>query len=130
MLLIKKLPAFEYERRSSFRAWLSVITRNKCLDYLRRRRPFYDGDGNDPLVASDAELFSEEEYRTFVTRRALELMQAEFEDRTWRACWELVVDGRSATEIAEKLGMSINAVYIAKSRVLRRLRDELADLVE
>lgn len=52
-------------------------------------------------------------------------MQAEFEFATWTACWETVVEDRSATDVANELGMSVNAVYVAKSRVLRRLREQL-----
>jgi RNA polymerase sigma-70 factor (ECF subfamily) len=131
VLLLRKLPSFEYEQRKSFRAWLTVIARNKCVDYVRGKRPMPVGsnDGAGRLV-SDVEFLTEAEYRAYVTRRALELMQTEFEDNSWRACWELVVAGRPAADVAGELGMTVNAVYIAKSRVLRRLRDELRDLVE
>ena len=57
-------------------------------------------------------------------------MQAEFAPTTWKACWETVVQGRSATEVARELGTSENAVYIARCRVLSRLRQELGGLVE
>ncbi len=57
-------------------------------------------------------------------------MQAEFQPVTWKACWEFVVCGRSADEVARLLGISVNAVYLAKSRVIRRLREELAGLLE
>jgi DNA-directed RNA polymerase specialized sigma24 family protein len=57
--------------------------------------------------------------------RALGLIRSEFEDRTWRAFWGVVVEGRPAADVAAALGMSANAVYVARSRILRRLRDEL-----
>src|SRR5205085_537845 len=59
--------------------------------------------------------------------RALELIQAEFEESTWRAFWRVVVDGRSPQETAAELGMSPGAVRVAKCRVLHRLRQELGD---
>ena len=65
-----------------------------------------------------------------VTHRALRLMQTEFTPTTWKACWETVVQGRPAAEVAQELGITENAVYLAKCRVLRRLRQELAGLVE
>ena len=65
-----------------------------------------------------------------LARRALELMRTEFETNTWRACWESVVSERAAADIAAELGITVNAVYLAKSRVLRRLREEFADLLE
>jgi RNA polymerase sigma-70 factor (ECF subfamily) len=60
----------------------------------------------------------------------LEIMQADFEPATWRACWEFVVEGRPAAEVARELGLSVNAVYLAKGRVLRRLRAELEGMLE
>jgi RNA polymerase sigma-70 factor (ECF subfamily) len=60
----------------------------------------------------------------------LELMRNEFEEPTWRACFECTVNDRPAAEVARELGLSVNAVYVAKSRVLRRLRQELDGLWE
>ncbi len=57
-------------------------------------------------------------------------MHTDFQPSTWKACWELIVAGRPAAEIAAELGLSENAVYLAKARVLRRLRQELAGLLE
>ncbi len=63
-------------------------------------------------------------------RRALELMQREYRPATWRACWEQVVEGRPAAEVARELGLSVNAVYVARSRVLWRLREYLEHLLD
>ena len=63
-------------------------------------------------------------------RRALKLVQEEFEERTWKAFWGVAVDQRAPADLADELRMSVNAVYIAKSRVLRRLRQELGDLLD
>ena len=57
-------------------------------------------------------------------------MQAEFQPTTWRAFWECVVADRPGAEVAAELGISVDAVYAAKSRVLRRLRRELAGLLD
>jgi RNA polymerase sigma-70 factor (ECF subfamily) len=57
-------------------------------------------------------------------------MQAEFSAATWKACWECVVEGRPAAEVAAELGISENAVYLARCRVLRRLRRELDGLLD
>ena len=56
-------------------------------------------------------------------------MQTEFRPTTWKACWEHVVAGRPAAEVAAELGVSVNAVYLAKSHVLSRLRQEMAGLL-
>jgi RNA polymerase sigma-70 factor (ECF subfamily) len=128
-LLMTRLPGFHHDRSRSFGAWLRVITRNKCRDYFRGRRP-KGVLAREPAAPDDAELFTEDEYRRFIAQRALKLMQTEFQDTTWRACWENVVEGRPAAEVADRLGISVNAVYVAKSRVLGRLREELDDLLE
>jgi len=62
--------------------------------------------------------------------RALCLMQADFQPATWKACWAYVVEDRPAANIAAELGITINAVHLAKARVLRRLRHELEGLWE
>jgi RNA polymerase sigma-70 factor (ECF subfamily) len=71
----------------------------------------------------------EAEFQQQVTVRALQLMQAEFQPATWKACWETVVCGRPAAEVARELGISVNAVYLARGRVLRRLREELEGML-
>jgi RNA polymerase sigma-70 factor (ECF subfamily) len=58
----------------------------------------------------------------------LELIQAEFEERTWKAALRLLAEDTSAKDVAAELGMSVNSVYLAKSRVLRRVREELGDV--
>jgi RNA polymerase sigma-70 factor (ECF subfamily) len=132
-VLIAKLPEFHYDAGKSFRAWLRTITYNKWRDFQRRRAadPIRDGSEALPdLPAPDSEdPFWEQEYRQHLVGRALELMQQEFQPATWKACWECVVAGRSAAEVAAELGMSVEAVYTAKSRVLRRLRQELSGLL-
>jgi RNA polymerase sigma-70 factor (ECF subfamily) len=64
-----------------------------------------------------------------VYERCVGLMRSEFEERTWRAFWRVAIDDRPATEVAAELGMTPGAVYIAKSRVLKRLREEFGDLL-
>ena len=66
------------------------------------------------------------EDRDFLIRRALQIMQTDFEPTTWRACWERVVADRPAAEVAAELGVSVEVVYAATYRVIRRLRSELA----
>ena len=68
------------------------------------------------------------EAQRILSRRAAELVQAEFEPRTWAAWWKTAVEGRQAADVADEMGMSLAAVYKAKSRVLLRLRQELAGL--
>jgi RNA polymerase sigma-70 factor (ECF subfamily) len=68
--------------------------------------------------------------RAILLRRALEVVRPEFETRTWEAAWRLTVEGQSSADVVAALSMSAGAVHTAKWRVLRRLRELLADLLE
>lgn len=133
-LLVQKLPEFEYDPRRSFRSWLKTVTLNKWSDRRRRLSATELAEGDRRLVELAApennDAFWEVEYRKHLVARALEIMQSEFHPTTWKACWEHVVSGRSAAEVAAELGLTPGAVYVAKSRVLRRLRQELAGLMD
>ena len=124
--LVRNLPEFHYQQQGSFRAWLRTVTLNKWRDSCRRKAARPAERGGDQLLdvaAPEAEdSLVEAEYRAHVVARALELMQAEFQSTTWKACWELVVAGRTAADIAREFQISENAVYLAKGRVMRRLR--------
>ena len=68
--------------------------------------------------------------RNVIVNRALDLLKTEFHDSTWHACWLQVMEDQKASAVAEQLNMPINAVYLAKSRVLARLRQELEGLLD
>src|SRR5262249_59612374 len=112
------------------RGWLWTVTANRARE--RRRRRTVPSQGGDALaevpMPDDEDAVDEAEYRAYLVRRALELMQAEFQPTTWRAFWECVTAERPAAAVAAELGLSVDAVYAAKSRVLRRLRRELEGL--
>jgi RNA polymerase sigma-70 factor (ECF subfamily) len=133
-VLIEKLPDFQYDAGKSFRAWLRTITYNKWRDFQRRRAADPIRQGSEALPEMPApdvsDPFWEQEYRQHLVGQALELMRQEFQPTTWKACWECVVAGRPAGQVAVELGMSVEAVYTAKSRVLRRLRQELRGLLD
>jgi RNA polymerase sigma-70 factor, ECF subfamily len=132
-VLVRKLPEFDYQRDKSFRAWLRTIAINKWRDQQRRRKvPLAEGAEGllGELAAPNDHDFSAEEHRRWLSERALTIMRSEFQDQTWRACWEFVVRGRGAAEVAAEMGISENSVYVAKIRVLRRLRKELEGLLD
>jgi RNA polymerase sigma-70 factor (ECF subfamily) len=134
VILVRKLPDFHYDPHKSFRAWLRTIFMNRWRDLGRRPAT----TSPQAAVAELAQLISpdkageqeEAEYREHLVRRALELMRHEFQAATWKACWEHAVNGRPAVDVARELGMSVNAVYLARSRVLRRVREYLEELLD
>jgi RNA polymerase sigma-70 factor (ECF subfamily) len=133
------LPGFHRDRPGdTFRGWLRGITRNHVLLHFRRSQGRAQAEGGsdawaqlqdvaDPLAGSpdgeDAEVGR-------LYRRALEEVRGEFEERTWQAFWLTVVEGRAPAALAGELGMSPAAVRQAKSRVLRRLKQEVGDLID
>jgi RNA polymerase sigma-70 factor (ECF subfamily) len=131
----------------SFRGWLWTITQNKLHDHFCRRGAQPQAAGGTDAQQRLAELPAEPAEDSSgvvdassgaaaglsgmgpVLRSAVEQIRAEFEDRTWLAFWQSTVDRRLPADVAADLGMSVNAVYKARSRVLRRLREELVDLL-
>lgn len=123
--------------RGSFRGWLFRIARNLTLDRLaaHRRHPRGSGDSAmqarlEALPAPDAEdtVVFDAEYRRGLFRYAAERVRPEFRDPTWQAFWATGVEGREPAAVAAEMGLSVGAVYIAKSRVMARLRTVIAAL--
>ena len=132
--LLGKLSKFEHRGAGSFRGWLRAVATNKSREWLRRTNLASGNSDTDQLrqLADDSEddPFWEAEYRQHLIARALEIMKAEFAPATWQACWQRVVEDRPAAEVARNLGLSEAAVYVYTGRVLRRLREELAGLLD
>ena len=132
--MIRVLPTFTYDAHKGFRRWLRTVTLNTWRDRRKRRGdqplPGDEGALADVPAPNNLEPFWEIEYRQQVINRAMALLQADFQPATWKAFWEQVVVGRPAKEVAIELGMTPGAAYAAKFRVLDRLRQELAGMLE
>jgi RNA polymerase sigma-70 factor (ECF subfamily) len=122
----------------TFRGWLRGIARHKILDHFKRRsrQPLAEGGSDafqriqetpDPL-ADESEVEGQNEL-TGLYHRALEMVRSEFEPRSWQAFWRSAVEQQAVVDVAADLGMSEAAVRKAKSRVLRRLKEEVGDLI-
>jgi RNA polymerase sigma-70 factor (ECF subfamily) len=130
--LIRLLPRYERRDGETFRGWLFVICRNECRDFQTRRatRPLPGARGLETVVAPGSRDPDEAEYRRHVVCRALELVRADFTPDVWEAFTRFALDGQRAADVARALGTTANAVYQARYRVLRRLRDELGGLLD
>ncbi len=123
----------------TFRGWLRTITRSKVVDHVRRqkRQPAATGgsDAHERFLAipdSDASGIPEagDREEAILVNRTLALIRPEFENRTWQAFWRATVEGQRSGVVAEALKTTPGAVRQAKSRVLRRLREELDQLLD
>jgi RNA polymerase sigma-70 factor (ECF subfamily) len=134
LALLRHLPEFQYDRQQSFRAWLHTILVNRWRSLRRGKRPTPVDPHAGPLIdlaSPDSEpTLDEDEYRRGLVRRALQLIRNDFQPVTWEAWSQYVEAGRSAADVARSLGISAQAVYMAKSRILRRLRQELEGLLD
>ena len=132
--LTEKLPKFEYDPSQRFRGWLRTIAVNQSRDLKRRndRRPINNLDSvlRRMQDVSDSDLIADADYNRHLVHRTLLLLQAEFRETTWQAAWQQLILGHAASDVAKQFNLSINAVYLAKSRLLARLREELEGLLD
>lgn len=131
-LLLKELPRFQYSPQGRFRGWLWTVFLNRCRQNARRQIKAVNGYPleTDITVPDPVVEFDEREYREYLVHQIVTQLQDEFRPTTWKAFWASTVEDRPPGEIAQELGVSENAVYIAKSRVLRRLRQEMDGLLD
>ncbi len=118
--------------RTSFRDWLRGITRQKLHERGERSSdpPTVSNEAQGKLAESvvpltEVELFETEGEITELYRRALGCLHSEFDEQTWKAFWQVAIEGRVPAEVATEMGISRNAVRHAKARVLRRLKEEM-----
>lgn len=132
-IVVRQIRTFEHSGRAgAFRAWLRGIAANLLREHWRRR-PAPQADSVLAELADPASGLSRQwdaEHERHVLAGLLDLARGEFAESTWRAFQRVGFDGVPARQAAEELGLSVNAILIAKSRVLARLRELAAGLVD
>lgn len=125
---------FEHGPGRTFRGWLWTITRSKIIDHFRRvqARPEAVGgsDVQDRLAQLPESLDDSDAGPSTLgglVRRGLDQIRPDFKEKTWQAFCRVAMDSEAPADVAKDLGLSVNAVLIAKSRVLARLREVLGD---
>ena len=144
-VVARKLGDFHRDRPGdTFRGWLRRITNNKVNDYYRKRNKTADkaaggvnqveflaaaqepsGTWNTSLLASDVSIVSS--FKNQHIQKVIKDVRANISQRDWKLFWRIAVDGQSAADAARELGITANAARLVKMRVLKRLKNGLAD---
>jgi RNA polymerase sigma-70 factor (ECF subfamily) len=132
------IPRFRYDRqRSSFRNWLFKVVRSKLNNFLaaQARQPQPAGDTtilqfaeNEPDRAMEEGW--ERDYQASLVSWAAKQIEGEFQEQTWKAFWRTAIQGEPAGAVAGELGLTLNALYIARSRITSRLRQTIQGIEE
>jgi RNA polymerase sigma-70 factor, ECF subfamily len=139
-VVVREVSRFRHNGRvGAFRTWLRTITINCLRQSSRSRRLRGQATGSTDITVmldqledptSDLSRRWDQEHDQDVLERLLELIEPDFRPATWRAFRRQVIDGASAEAVAAELGLTVNAVLIAKSRVLAHLRKNAEGLVD
>jgi RNA polymerase sigma factor (sigma-70 family) len=128
----------EYDpHRGTFRGWLFTVTRNKVFNFLESRSKRVQGSGDsrtqqrlEQHADNDGKLSAEWEadHQRALAAQAMERVKGEFQAATWNAFLQTAVEGLAPAQVSARVGLSVGAVYVAKSRVIARLRQEIERL--
>ncbi len=138
LVMVRGISRFEPQREGSFRTWVRRITVNVLRNHRRRRfrQPAVGLESFDAFLAGlakpDSELAREWDldHDRHIFHKLQLAVRSEFAPATWAAFQRFALDGLPAQQVAAELGLSVNAVTLAKSRILKRLREEAGDLLE
>jgi RNA polymerase sigma-70 factor (ECF subfamily) len=139
-VVVRELPHFEHNHRpGAFRNWLRTILTNRLRAFwkARQHQPVATGSSHfqaslDQLADDHSELSAlwDEEHNRHIVRQLLEQIRSQVAANTWLAFCKVALEGKTEEAVAAELGLSVNAVFIAKSRVLNRLRQEGHGLID
>jgi RNA polymerase sigma factor (sigma-70 family) len=138
-VVIRGLPSFHRQGAGKFRAWLKKIAVNSLREHQRARRRQPQAlphlDGSDVLAqvedpTSELSRQWDQEHDRYLIKRLLKHIEAEFNATDWQAFHRLMFDGIEPVAVAAELNVSVNVVYLARSRILNRLRAEGRDFLD
>ena len=138
-LIMRAVPDFVYDpSKGSFRGWLFTVARNQIRKFANQKKRTTEASGDTQvrvlLESQPSDNLDEEEwnreYQLTLFRRAAEMVRGEFRQSTWQAFWQTVVEQRDIHAVAQELGISVGAVYIARSRITARIRQEISAFKE
>ena len=128
--------SFSYDRqKGTFRAWLLTVVKNRLTDFWRRDGLQVRGTGDtscwrqlqEQIPAADSAESAEWDaaWRRQLFQQAAQQVRADFTEPSWQAFWQTAVEGRSGQDVATEQGLTIAAVYLAKGRVMKRIKEQI-----
>jgi RNA polymerase sigma factor (sigma-70 family) len=135
----RNIRQFDYDReKGSFHGWLIAIARSKLQNFLNKQQAKNQGIGGTEALSlfeqqpssDDEDAFVEREHRRCLFDWAVGQIRGDFQESTWQAFWQTSVEGKNTKEVADLLGITVGAVYIARSRVLSRLKETIQQVEE
>lgn len=120
-------------RRGSFRSWLFTVVRNRLTDHWRASARVERGSGDssqwqqasEQLVSDSDSAEWDAAYERQLLEYAAQQVRGDFSEATWSAFWQTAVEGREGKVVADELGLTVAAVYLAKGRVMARLKEQV-----
>ena len=130
----RKMPDFEYDpRRGRFKGWLKTIVNNNIISALRKQRPRLAESSEfqrEQLREKSVDEIWEQQWRREHLAYAMALVQKEVKRETFEAFRLVVIEGRPVSEVAKRLGLSANQVYVAKHRITHRIKTKVSVLTD
>ena len=118
-------------QRGPFRSWLFTVVKNRLRNFRRKSKRQTCGTGGTEahellMQQPDRDAVDwDQAYERRLFHHAADQVRGDFQESTWQAFWRTAVEGQAGKEVAESLGMTISAVYLAKGRVMQRIREQV-----
>ena len=132
-IVFRRLPDLKYDRQGSFRGWLRTITLNKFRDRRRKKLlPITDASQShiaESVSVPEAESIWDIDYGRMLLKQAMDQMECDFEPSTWQGLLAVMKENLSVSQAAKKFGVSQWTIYSARSRLIRRLREQLEGML-
>ena len=134
----QSIQRFEYNPQlGKFRSWLYKIAKRTISRSQKKqaKQPKGTGDtrainllNNQPDQHNELEQYWDHEYQQQLIRWAAQQIRDQFKESTWQAFWLTSVEERAPQEVAQEIGLSVGAIYVAKSRVMKRLAEKIREI--
>ncbi len=137
--VLRSVGDFDRDRTNGcFRGWLIKVTKSRLRDHLSRNRRRVQGSGDTQVGQQLAQIAVGEndqddelwdvEYQRCVFRWAADQVRHEFREPTWQAFWQTRVENKDVRQVAEDLNMMIATVYVARGRVMARIKQKVREV--